>query len=145
MGKDFLTICQGLVTSPRMTQIESLEFPFVNALPKREKGRLQKLWDLLDEMQAASQAHGVLVPMVLASDLLGISRQRVHELVEGGRLKVVDVRGRRFLPRDEILAYASQERKAGRPPKVDSMTFREAVKASVRIGREVAARKAAKK
>ena len=76
-----------------MHEAAAAEFPFVKALPKREKSRLARLWDHFQEVRAATAEHGVLMPQHYAADLLGVSRQRVHVLVNEGRLVVVDVGG----------------------------------------------------
>lgn len=91
------------------------EFPFVKALPKREKSRLARLWDHFQEVRAATAEHGVLMPQHYAADLLGVSRQRVHVLVNEGRLVSVDVGGARYVTEASMMAFARSERATGRP------------------------------
>lgn len=100
-----------------MYQAAVTEFPFVDALPKKEKGKIGKLWDHLASVKAAMEKHGVLLPQHYAADLLGISRQRVHVLVNEGRFQVVDIGGCRYVTEDSIVAYAKSARVAGRPGK----------------------------
>jgi len=97
------------------------EFPFVADLPKREKTKLASLWDNFQEIKTVTEAHGMLVPVSLAAELLGISRQRIHELMEAGRLQRVEFRGRAYMTEDQLHEYARAERKAGRPPKVRTL------------------------
>lgn len=91
------------------------EFPFVAELPKREKSRLQLFWDRFKEVQALVAEKGTIVPPVVAAELLGISRQRVHELMQDGRLERVEWRGQVFITEHDLVEFASAERKAGRP------------------------------
>jgi len=91
------------------------EFPFVAELPKREKSRLQLFWDRFKEVQALCERKGTIVPPVVAAELLGISRQRVHELMQDGRLERVEWRGQVFVTEHDLVEFASAERKAGRP------------------------------
>lgn len=91
------------------------EFPFVAELPKREKSRLQLFWDRFKEVQALVDRKGTIVPPVVAAELLGISRQRVHELMQGGRLERVEWRGQVFVTEHDLVEFASAERKSGRP------------------------------
>lgn len=105
------------------------EFPFVEALPKRERSKLVKLWDHLKEIKAATAEHGVLLPQHYAADLLGVSRQRVHVLVNEGRLLTVEVGGLRYVTENSMRSYAESERKGGRPGTVSNRreTFRSAL------------------
>lgn len=91
------------------------EFPFVATLPKREKSRVQRAFDILEEMRAAVEAHGVLVPCVLAAKIGGVSRQRVHELSEEGKLKRVEFDGHVYVTEASVVEWLKSERKSGRP------------------------------
>lgn len=95
--------------------------PFLDTLPKREKSKLSKLWDHFQEVKAATAEHGVLLPQHYAADLLGVCRQRVHQLVNEGRLVSVEVGGLRYVTENSMMAFANSERKAGRPPKIPSL------------------------
>lgn len=90
------------------------EFPFVEALPKREKSKLARLWDHFQEVRAATREHGALLPQFYAAQLLGVSRQRVHELVNDGRFVVVEVAGIRYLTEASMMEFAKSERASGR-------------------------------
>jgi len=96
------------------------EFPFVAALPKREKSKMAKLWDSFREVKAITDEKGMLLPQKFAADLIGVSRQRVQELVEDGRLERVDLRGHPFITEKSMIAFAQSERKNGRPVKLPS-------------------------
>lgn len=108
------------------------EFPFVAELPKREKSKLQNLWDHFKEVQAITEKKGTIVPPVLAAELLGVSKQRVYDLIKEGRFDVVTLRGQMFITETDLLAYAQSERKAGRP--AGPTTYRECVKIAVGAG-----------
>lgn len=103
------------------------EFPFVEAMPKREKSKLAKLWEHFQELKAIAAEKGVIIPQNYAADLLGVSRQRVHQLVNDGRLEAVEVRGIRFVTEASVMEWAKAERdKGGRPATVPGIreTFR---------------------
>jgi len=93
------------------------EFPFVEAMPKREKSRIAKLWDEFSQMREAMQKAGGLVPPVMAAELAGVSHQRIWQLVEAGKLERVEFCGRGFITGDSFEAWAKSERKNGRPLK----------------------------
>jgi len=118
------------------------EFPFVEQLPKREKSRVALLWEHLREMKALQERKGILVAPFMAAELLGVSKQRVAELIADGRLERVEWRGRVFITETDLLAYAQSERKAGRPcgPK----NLADCVKLSLK-GAQAARRELAKK
>jgi len=101
-----------------MFEAEALEFPFTADMPKREKSKLVKCWELLQRMKAVSATEGSLVPLMMGAKLLGLSRSRVDDVVRDGRLKRVEIDGHVFLTENSIVEFAQVERKSGRPPKI---------------------------
>lgn len=99
----------------RPMQSAVLEFPYVKELPKREKTKVTKLWDIVLQMRAVYDTDGVLLPPHLVINILGCSKQRVYELMSLERLKRVDVNGHPFVTEKSLKVFASSERKAGRP------------------------------
>lgn len=112
-----------------MFEAQALDFPFVATLPKTEKTRVVKLWDHFRELKHIVAEKGMIIPQHLAAELLGVSKQRVNELVDAGRFEVVMVGGVRYVTEDSVVRFAKEERKAGRPFKVPR-TAREMWKAS---------------
>jgi hypothetical protein len=94
------------------------DFPFVAELPKREKSKLAKVWDTFQELRAATAEHGSLVPTVMAANILGVSRQRVMQLVVDGKLISVCIHGQPFIGEKSLVEHARSERKTGRPFKI---------------------------
>lgn len=123
-----------------MFEAQALEFPFTASMPKREKSKLAKCWDLLQRMKAISATEGDLVPLMMGAKLLGLSRSRVDDLVRDGRLKRYDIDGHVFLTENSIVECAKTERKNGRPLKTLSSNV-EIFKASMEYAREVTGRK----
>lgn len=107
-----------------MDNVATSEFPFVQELPKRERSKLANLWDVLKEARAATEHHGSLVPPSFAADLLGISRQRLHVLMEEGKLETVTFHGKRFVGENSLVAWAKAERQNGRPVSPTSQSFK---------------------
>lgn len=106
------------------------EFPFVAQMPRREKTRLQRVWDVLAEYRATIAREGNLVPASLVSALLDLSHQRVLQLCEAGKLKRVEVAGHVYVTELSVLDLAKTERRRGRPLKVKDMTWDIAVKSA---------------
>ncbi len=68
---------------------------------------------------ALSNERKGLLTQAQAAAILGVSRQRVHELVQQKRLDMIEILDGRYVYGDEILAYASEEKsKGGRPSKL---------------------------
>lgn len=65
----------------------------------------------------AVEKHGPLIARGHIPVVLDLSRQRVHELIKGGRIATVEVNGREFVPMAALEVYLSDERKNGRPVK----------------------------
>jgi len=93
------------------------EFPFVAEMPKREKSKVMKVWEHFRELSRISEVEGMLIPMAYAALVLDVCRQRVYQLADDGRLKVIEVNGHQFVTERSVVDYAATERKAGRPLK----------------------------
>jgi hypothetical protein len=65
--------------------------------------------------------------------VLGVSRQRVNQLIETGQLESIQFAGHHYITKESLVAYANSERKAGRPLKADTMTKAESWKAAVEV------------
>jgi hypothetical protein len=98
-----------------MTAEDSLNFPFVESLPKKEKSKFARIWEQFEALRIVAREKGMLVPIPLAAKIIGVSRTRVDDLIEQGRLETHDVNGHRFVSEASVIAYARSERKAGRP------------------------------
>jgi len=113
---------------PAMEAVAINEFPFVESLPKREKTRVQTAWDEFRELSEISKREGLILPQSFAAAVLGVSSQRVSQLIDSGRLRSVEVRGARWVPEASIIEWAKAEHRNGRPPKIPT-TLREAAAA----------------
>lgn len=118
-----------------MEDVAGVEFPFVQSLPKREKSKLAKVWDLFNEARRISQEKGLLVPATLAATLCDVSRNRIYELMQDGRLDRIELNGHVFVTEQSLVAWAATERKAGRP--VKQTLDRDIVRAAWRAGQVV--------
>jgi hypothetical protein len=109
-----------------MDNAATLDFPFVEDLPKladlpkRERTKLQKVWDRFEELSKLQEEKGMLMPVRFAAKILDVSRPRCDELIHNGDLECIDLDGQRFVTGNSVVAYAKSERKAGRPLKVQT-------------------------
>ena len=71
------------------------------------RGRAQALSKL-------SEQRGGLVPQSALHDVLGLSRQRVHQLVQTGQFEVVKLEGVRFITGRSLDAWEQDEEKNSR-------------------------------
>lgn len=97
------------------------EFPFVAALPKREKSKLAKAWDLMRQIRHYTDEDGSLVPVMLAAKCLDLSRSRIDSICADGRLRRVEIDGHVFITENSILEFGAMERKNGRPLKAPTL------------------------
>lgn len=77
--------------------------------------------EVMDEEEFAAREGFEVVPDLLGvsevAELLGVSRQRVDQLVHAGKIQAVPVGARaRGYTRSSVEALAAQERTGGRPP-----------------------------
>jgi hypothetical protein len=129
-------IMKGFKDDEAMNDVDVMDFPFVAELPKREKAAFVSQWELFRELAAKAKFTGVLVPPGFAAAVLGVSRQRVWELIQGERLEVVLVGEHRFISERSLVDYAQSERKAGRPAQLPEGA-REMWKRSVKAAKEM--------
>ncbi len=111
--------------SESMFKAEVLEFPAFVDLPKREKSKLSTVWDIFYEMSRIVDEKGMLVPQTFAAKVLGISKQRVGQLADAGKLEAIEFNGTRFITENSLVDHAKTERKVGRPYSVKAPTLRE--------------------
>jgi hypothetical protein len=100
---------------PLVFDSTATDFPFVAAMPKREKNRWQKLWDAFKELKAIKAEHGDLVPQKAAAMLLDVSATRIDQLVEAGHLTRKNFMNHVYITENSLVELARSERKNGRP------------------------------
>lgn len=66
----------------------------------------------------ASIEHGTLCTQAMTGRALGVSRSRVGQLIDAGKLASVNVGGMRFVPAASLDLFLTEERPNGRPPRV---------------------------
>jgi len=100
-----------------MFEAQALEMPFMAEMPRREKSKVMRVWDSFQELSKIAETEGIPIPQAFAAKVLDVSTQRVSQLAQEGRLKVVQVNGHPFVTENSVVAYAQSERTAGRPLK----------------------------
>lgn len=85
----------------------------LSALPRNER-----VSRVCDAIRAMTDQRGVLLPVPLVHELLGVSAQRVGQILEQGHLERVKIHGRDYIPEDSLVHYVNTERKNGRPFKM---------------------------
>jgi len=85
------------------------------------------LWDRMIEVHEISKTHGQHWPVSVAAEALGISTQRVYQLIEDGRFVPIVVNGRKYISMSSIQAYAESERLSGRGKRPDKLTWKKCV------------------
>lgn len=116
----------------QMHEAESLTFPFLEHVPLREKSKMRRAWDYFQKLREEVAAKGMIVPQHVVCELFGVSRSRVGQWLDEGRLESVDVGGMRYVTERSIKEFAKVERKNGRPPKASKVEY-QAVPAKDRV------------
>lgn len=98
----------------QMFEAQTMDFPFVGELPKRERSKVETLWDKFHRLKAITDEKGMLLPVVFCAKLLGVSRQRVYVLLDEGRMERVDLDGQIFVTEESLIKWAREEHKSGR-------------------------------
>jgi hypothetical protein len=102
-----------------MTQADNASAATTADLPQRKvkKGIL----DVFRNLRAITSREGGLLPFASAATVLGVSKQRVHDLVKEGTLHPIDLLGKRWLSANELESFVKLQRQAGRPWKEPSI------------------------
>ncbi len=89
------------------------ELPLNDA--RREPVEGSPAWKLTEvkRFKRLSQKHEGLTTPWFAQIALGVSRQRVHQLISEGRLPVYDILGKKLIPCDALEEFAALERSSG--------------------------------
>ena len=90
--------------------------PWLFDVPATELKRVKNKWEELAEMADKSEEVGGLIPPALAASLLDVSRQRVHNMIERGRINSWMFFGDRYVSAAEVHAFMASERKPGPKP-----------------------------
>lgn len=108
-----------------MFEAQTMDFPFVAEMPKRERSKVETLWDRFHRLKAITDEKGMLLPVVFCAKLLGVSRQRVYALLDEGRMERVDLDGQIFITEESFISWCRAEHKQGRPTKAESLTLKQ--------------------
>lgn len=101
-----------------MSEVPVAEFPFVAEMPRGEKSKLVKLWDRVTEFRRVSVVEGGLVTVSIAARMLDISRSRIDQLVQAGRLRAVPFEGHVFISGTSIEEFGDKEKSKGGRPRI---------------------------
>jgi hypothetical protein len=104
-----------------MLEATGNEFPFVAALPKKEKGRVAQLLDQVAEFGELQRKHGGLIPVIVVAGLLNVHRSRVYQYIESGHFPAIGFQGHLYVPEPALIEFLKTERKNGRPFKAPSL------------------------
>lgn len=91
------------------------DFPFVSELPKREQKKVLSLWDELDALTHHVRENGMPITIPMVAVALGVSRPRVHQFIDAGRLETIVIAGKVHVTKPSLYAFAARERVNGRP------------------------------
>jgi hypothetical protein len=68
----------------------------------------------------ATMEHGPLVPQTMIAATLGVSKQRVAQFIDQGRLASITIDDRRFVPAASVDVFMTEQRSNGRPRKINA-------------------------
>ncbi len=86
------------------------EFPFLAETPRRSTV-FSRAMDVIRSMQEAQSKHGTLIPAPVLTAILGVSKQRVHQIIAAGDLVSLDFHGRSYVTEASLKAYIQKAAK----------------------------------
>jgi len=90
--------------------------------------------DDVKEFVRLTKLHGGMLPISMVAVFLGVSRQRVHQLVDEGTFSVFEFYGMKWLLEKEVVPFAQLNRKAGENQ--FRLNAKEMWKASRQVGKD---------
>lgn len=89
------------------------------AAPSRAPRKGSKAWVAYEvkRFYQLAKEHGGLMPAPMAAAALGVSRIRVYQLAEAGRIEAFEIMGKLYFAGDSVAERASADLPTGRPPK----------------------------
>lgn len=102
-----------------MSEVGQLPMPFLSSVDQL-KPSVASVFEQAKEMTELLGDDDPIMPSQAAL-VLKVSKARITELMDLGRLKTVKLGNRRFIRSSSLLALAKSERKGGRPPKAKEM------------------------
>ena len=106
------------VVEGRRVNAEAPTFGFVSDIPVTEKSELGKVLDVMKEFREVTAQRGPVIPVTVAAEMLGVSRSRVCQFMDSGRLQYYVLGDMRHPFLNSVEAFLRQPRlKGGRPRK----------------------------
>ena len=85
------------------------------------KRKLNAHWDELRNIRYAYEANGAVIAQKKAAAILGVSKQRIGEMIATGKLQPVDIGGYPVVTLQSVIEYGIKPRdRGGRPRKKTS-------------------------
>jgi hypothetical protein len=94
--------------------------PSPSAVKVKKAAALRTLIDDTQRFVKITQTNGGLVPQSMVGTILGVSRQRVHQLVAEGVFSHWTFYGMKWLSQNEVVAFGKLQRRAGENQHVPS-------------------------
>jgi hypothetical protein len=101
-----------------MFEADAMQFPFLAEVTPKTSTRVQRIVRAAKAIAEAVERNGSIIPREMVAGLVGLTRQRIHQLIESGDLVQVEIEGHAFVTEDSLVEWLKVERKAGRPRKV---------------------------
>jgi hypothetical protein len=102
-----------------VTPSEKSSAAVASELPERKVKK--SVFDFFRNLREINQREGGLVPYAGAATILGVSKQRIHDLVNEGTLRPVELFGKKWLSANELESFVKLQRQSGRPWKEPSI------------------------
>jgi hypothetical protein len=128
-----LPLTGGKVNVAMMFEADAMPFPFLAEVPKTTSPKVQRIQSAAKAIMSVIERDGAIIPRDMVAGLVGVSRQRVHQMIEKGAFVQVEIEGHPFITEASLTSWLKEERKGGRPRKVQAPTFAE----SQQIAREM--------
>lgn len=113
-------------------------FGFLESTPKRSTP-FTRVMDAIRELTAATEKHGALIPAAFLEQILGVSKQRVHQILNEDKLVVLTFMGKNYVTEDSLVSYVktiNTDDKRVNLPKGRVETFKRAMAYSKEIVKE---------
>lgn len=113
----------------------AVELAFMNEVPKRATA-FTRMLDSFQLLRDVIATKGLYIPAGFVKDILGVSKQRVHQLINDGRLETVQLNHMHYVTEKSLLEFITAEKKTRGPAIALAQTKREAWNRAMSYGKE---------
>ena len=121
-------------TTYLMRAADAASFEFMQSVPKRSTA-FTKMTDAFQMLRDVIGSGGAYIPKAMLTEVLGVSRQRVDQIIDAGYIKTFVLHGKDYVTETDLRAYIEAAPRHGHEISLPK-SKREALSRALALGKE---------